>query len=216
MQQESSCQRGIYTICNELSLPALLLYGGHSVNGPSSSLLMYLIGPEPPEVSNCSAGFYLGEDQFGIRKCTPCPELTFNTDGGECLDCPFGGVCPGGKSVLVDKMFWVDKISLETSPAIYKCPLDTCCKEEACNLEDMCKFGTTGPLCSQCVDPNYKMWASECVDCSKANGLYFFLLILLCMIAVFAMTFVGEYGPLLANFIFAYQAQSLALEVLLC
>jgi hypothetical protein len=208
---DSCAKMSSFSICNPESHPLVFLYGGYTLGGISSSLLVLKVGPEPSRVTFCNPGEYLARDDYGVTRCLSCPRTSYNTDGITCLNCPFGGICPGGAIVRAAKGNWMDQNTSMSLPILYQCPFDTCCDEtEGCLVEETCRFNTTGPLCSTCDSPSQKLWANHCVDCTKPNLGYFLALLVLGAIQLSLVVFIGGYFPILAsNVIFAYQIHSL-------
>lgn len=160
-------------------------------------------------------------DLYTCSVCLECPSSTYNNNNSIpiCSDCPFGAICPGGSVVLAQQFFWQDSASYTSgnTPQIYACPkeLNTCCQDpNGCSIEEQCKNGTTGALCSKCSDSDSFIWQSTCVPCKTATVGYFVGLFSIAVI-ISAIILVSPrfHGVFISNLIFAYQVISLVVSV---
>ncbi|KAJ3241924.1 hypothetical protein HDU78_001629 [Chytriomyces hyalinus] len=139
--------------------------------------------PKPPKSAvDCSIGFgrYLTGSVF---TCIPCPSSTYNWNNhneGACTECPDHLHCPGGPVVQVSSGYWMANITnttLEHDPEFYKCPiLGTCCSSGYCEPGE-CSPSFTGLLCTECADPDERMWNHKCHKCGPAGGASFWLIL---------------------------------------
>ena len=143
--------------------------------------------------------------------CIDCIENYYNWNGnGICLPCPNGGICLGKDIILVAIGFWQDignitDQSLNKKPNIYPCDNGkTCCADlNGCSLKLQCKDGLTGPFCSICENPDYKVWNNKCVKCTSTNWGYMgFIFFVSLVLVIYLFFFTRGYNVFFSNFMF--------------
>ena len=126
------------------------------------------------EFRNCSRG-----EQIQASACVDCAKYKYTLKASEnCLDCPAGASCPGGKFIIVKNGYW--RSSLE-SDVIYVCDVfDACLKGNENNELGNCNTGYSGVLCKSCEIGYSRIANSVCTKCpsKKTNFLTLSLLIL--------------------------------------
>ncbi|KAJ3247061.1 hypothetical protein HDU78_005463 [Chytriomyces hyalinus] len=167
------------------------------------------IPPPPVLLSSCGfgQGLYLSNN---LPVCFVCPRGSYNWDEyntKECKPCPPNAVCPGGSVVRVKQSHWISPTNYQqnnSSPEIYSCPYpSTCCDEESCSVEESCHHGFTGPLCTSCSKPGYRMWHTKCMNCSQP-GSSLYLLIFGSFFATFLLLFVPKHETPTVELLFLY------------
>ncbi len=131
-----------------------------------------------------------------------CPPGTFNINGnGRCLGCPNGGYCPGGSTVDTVFGWWQNEQSLlhsnvsQRAVLMKRCDGTTCCSSKtSCPIQSTCSGNTTGSLCSSCKSADYQLWNNECLYCTKVNGSYMFVFVLIALIIVLFYSLISGGG----------------------
>ena len=132
------------------------------------------------QLTKCNTSVYLGRTPCGQGEvmqhdvCVCCPPHTYGFGNGSCTQCPNNAACPGASIVEPLPGFWS---SSPMSIQMHRCPLfKTAC--DFVNQTHMCKPGYQGPLCGECLLPDYGMLSpmrcGKCMRPATQLGLYLF------------------------------------------
>jgi basic membrane lipoprotein Med (substrate-binding protein (PBP1-ABC) superfamily) len=201
----------LYT-CNARNQPIVMTWGGSRPGlAPTNMVNLQFQGPAIDWNNyTCPIGSAVANVPGLGYTCVECARGTYNRDGKRCYSCPEGGLCPGGKEVLAQFSYWGQDGQI---PVFFKCVDNTCCQSKSgCKMDEICKEGYIGTLCSTCKQDGYSSWGNDCVACESPNATYIVLIVLAAFfLTAILLLFPYREGVFISNLLFFYQVASLLL-----
>ena len=136
------------------------------------------------EFRNCERG-----EQIQATACVDCIYGKYTLKASyNCLNCPTGGTCTGGDTIIVKNGYWRSSLS---SDVIYACDIfDACLGGNKTDELGSCNTGYSGVLCKSCDLGYYLTTSGICVKCSDGSADIPILIILSTAIIIISVVMV--------------------------